>query len=226
MLHIFTDPAQSNIHPTFIADSSPNKGRDRSEHLRNVVKDWQPFVCIAPTLGTCLQVWHSQRLERSNTCSGNSCTPVLYHDGKYVKHTSAVRRVGITLFDIYAYAEYMHDIIVKVYMNHAHLCFYVAFVDITDSTSEFGWTSFCIRLISCDIFSLQKKYRERERESRFKSSIKIIKSLRGLHQEVHTQNGSHQRIPGEHHQAGTSHPFDRKLLMDNKLWLVMTENEH
>ena len=58
----------------------------------------------------------------------------------------------------------MHDIIVNVYMNHVHLCFYVAFVDITDSISEFGWTSFCIRLISCDIFSLQKKYTERERE--------------------------------------------------------------
>lgn len=41
-----------------------------------------------------------------------------------------------TLFHIHG--EYMHDVIVNVYMNHVHLCFYVAFVDITDSTSEFG----------------------------------------------------------------------------------------
>ena len=35
------------------------------KHLRNVVKDWQPFVCITLTLCTCLQVWHSQRWQRS-----------------------------------------------------------------------------------------------------------------------------------------------------------------
>ena len=212
MLHIFTDPIQhsSHIHRRFI--SKQGKGPVGTSTKR---RQGLATICLhcpyprhlstglaQPTLGN-VPWW---QVRKTYFCSPKSWHHTVWHQCLCGVHA-------------WHHCERIHEPRTPLFLRC--LCRHHRFnirirLNIVLHQIDFLW----------HLFSAKKIYRERERESRFKSSIKIIKSLRGLHQEVHTQNGSHQRIPGEHHQAGTSHPFDRKLLMDNKRWLVMTENEH